>query len=268
MEEKIRHIEDEYEQSVQIQDDVHKVFNSIKHKITRMNKLYKNIVKKNSNKLFLFGIDSFQFQFKLIQEDFKHDTNKYHLLNNRVYHNYYKLYRIIIDFINEYNKNKLDKIKYTTNNSYPKYNHINIYKNYDNKLNAQLFREICNLIRLLNDHLKLNQSKITSYYKTQNLGVDIDNFIYTIEFENNNLEEKIDLILKYLEYFLNIHKKYYDKFIKNITLTNHLLDKEVHFKSKSYKKSKSSKPHKKTKPSKPDPPSKKKCNKDISGNET
>jgi hypothetical protein len=83
------------------------IFTEIKGKIEQLNNIYIDIVKSHKIKEYTFGLDSFHFQNKIIEIEYDNMNNLLNTLLNRFYCEYYKLYKIIGEYINEINNDKL-----------------------------------------------------------------------------------------------------------------------------------------------------------------
>ena len=82
---------------------------------------YVDIVKKYNKADYLFGLDTFNFQTKLIDNDYQHLRKYYNLITNRIYLDYFK--KVAVTFKDDGN-NQIENLKY-------KYDYLNIYKPYD-----------------------------------------------------------------------------------------------------------------------------------------
>ena len=82
---------------------------NIEKKIDELKNLYKDTIKNNNKKIFLFCLDSCHFQFKSFKMDLEHIEEKRKFILNRIYCDYYKLCQIIIKFIQE--DEKIESLK-------------------------------------------------------------------------------------------------------------------------------------------------------------
>ena len=100
----------------------------------RMNKLkemYAEFVNNNKNNLFVFGLDSFRFQGKLIDIEYNDMKRLFLAITNRMYCEYFKLFKIIIEYTKDSidDKKLIDFIK--VNDNYPIYKDLEPFKQYD-----------------------------------------------------------------------------------------------------------------------------------------
>ena len=91
-------------------EKISKKFESIKGRLKTLQQIYNDLVVNNNNELALFGLDTFFFQNSLIQNDFQNIEKDFKLINNRVYCDYYKLQRIIRNYIQK--DIKCDRVYY------------------------------------------------------------------------------------------------------------------------------------------------------------
>ena len=81
--------------------EIQKVFFEINEQINNVYKIYLSLMnenKDNKDKLSLYGLDTLNFQSKLFKTQYENCNYTYKILNNRIYGDYFKLYKI--PFIN------------------------------------------------------------------------------------------------------------------------------------------------------------------------
>ena len=108
-----------------------KTFGILEAKICKLKEFYSEFVKNNKNNLFIFGLDSFHFQGKLIDIEYEDIQRLYSAITNRIYCEYFKLYKIIVQYIldNIIEQKIIDLVH--VNNSYPIYKDLEPFKKYD-----------------------------------------------------------------------------------------------------------------------------------------
>ena len=145
-------------------------------------------------------------------------NNIYNLLNtllNRFYCEYYKLFKIIEDYIIEINNDKLNK-KLLNKNTFPVYKDIDDNINYEFTLTVEIQSTIILYINYIVDYLQNKNIELndnTSQFKN---GIHIDNIINYKKFTNNVINEKINMFVHYLEALNTQHVKYINR-LYNIT---------------------------------------------------
>jgi hypothetical protein len=113
-----------------IRNKVNTIFQILENHLKKLKQIYAEFVVNNKQNLFVFGLDSFQFQSKLIDIEYDDMKRLFLAINNRMYCEYYKLYKIIIEYVKENisDKKSLEIVKAT--NTFPVYKDLEPYKQY------------------------------------------------------------------------------------------------------------------------------------------
>ena len=77
-------------------------------------------------------------------------------------------------------------------------------KNYDMKYVFQLFGKITGLMNGINDLIKKENTALDNYKTTGMIGLNINNFLNTYEYNNTILNEKNKLYLNYVIFFMKL----------------------------------------------------------------
>ena len=103
-------MEQKFENVINIRNQINSVFCLLDTNISKIKYIYMELLNNSNNnqKSILFGLDSFQFQGKLLDMENTDLKRMFLVLNNRMYCEYYKLYKIIIEYI-KYNIKKEKK---------------------------------------------------------------------------------------------------------------------------------------------------------------
>jgi len=198
----------------------------INNKINKLKEIHTKFIDNENRKLFLFGLDSLFFQIKLINNDYNNNKNLFMIINNRIYCEYYKLYQIICEYLNE-NNILIDGKKIT--NKFSKYDDINTYKQYPVDELSRMYNDIRSILEKLNSIIEKNNKEIENYKKTNTNGLDINNFVSTHHYFNKILHEKIKLFNNYFEFFNNSHLKQLKILKKNLQNTYNQILNDIHF---------------------------------------
>jgi hypothetical protein len=188
-------------------NDINSLLDLLNDKKTHLNEVYKNIEKSHHENNFLFGLDTFSFQNKLIDTEYNNLIKYGSLINNRIYYDYYKLILLIKK---DLDKNKIE-IHSDLSNTVVKYNYLNIYKKYDIKTIERIFNKIIKLIIDTNDHLIRQQNELDNYTIKMNEGLDLNNFCSFYNYKNKVVKENIKLYTNYMLFFVKLHNKYITK---------------------------------------------------------
>jgi hypothetical protein len=198
----------------------------------RMNKLkdmYAEFVNNNKGNLFVFGLDSFRFQGKLIDIEYSDMKRLFLAITNRMYCEYFKLFKIIIEYIKENcdDKKLQDFIK--VNDNYPIYKDLEPFKQYDFEIIQNLHELLISLLTSLNSILINKEYDLKVYQSKNNIGLNIDNFVNTFNFNNIMMREKIILFITYLEFFHKLHNKYFKRFTTKLQLMYGQITHDIKF---------------------------------------
>lgn len=201
---------------------------NIKNISVKLIEYYHNLIKEYNTTLFIFGIDSLYFQNKLIENELSNLLNLYELILNRMYCEYYKLYKMTITYINNHFSDH-EVMSDLVINEFPKYDDLDIFKKYDFSLTINIQIEINNLFDLLNLILNEKNNKLNKNKTMNNIGLNIDNFINTYDFEVNNLNNQIKLFNNYLHFFYNSHFKNLERIKFKFQLFYEQINKDLNF---------------------------------------
>lgn len=172
---------------------------SIEKKLDELKKLYKDTTKNNNKKIFLFCLDSCHYQYKSFKMDLEHIEEKRKFILNRIYGDYYKLCQIIIKYIQE--DEKIETENELQKQSIPVYKDLDTLTEY--KLtDISVLHEIIllNIKKLQGKHTQ-QQDQLDHYYENHKIGFSISNFLNTLNHENRNLEDQINLYINYMSFF-------------------------------------------------------------------
>ena len=117
-----------FDNIITLKREISKIKKVVSDKLNELKKVYNDLIKTNSKKIFLFCLDSFYFQYKTFAMEMEHIDRFRALMNNRMYCDYYKLYGIIMAYIKE-NREDLD-IEELEMKSYPAYKDLEPFQEY------------------------------------------------------------------------------------------------------------------------------------------
>lgn len=204
-------------------------FSILEIKMSKLKELYKEFVNNNKNNLFVFGLDSFRFQSKLIDIEYDDMKRLFLAITNRMYCEYFKLLKIIVEYIKESidDKKLLDFIK--VNDNYPVYKDLEPFKKYDFEIIQNLHELLLTLLSSINNILMTKDYDLKMYKNKNNFGLNIDNFVNTFNFNNIMMREKIILFITYLEFFHKLHNKYFKRFTTKLQLMYSQITHDIKF---------------------------------------
>lgn len=209
-----------FQDIIKMNNDILDVKKMINNKLFNLKQTYNNLIKNNYKKIYIFCLDSFYFQYKILSFEIENTTKFITLIGNRMYGDYYKLYNIILLYCKEKNIElniEINKSKFQT------YRDLEPFYEYNINEIHNLFLEIIKIMdELYNNYLNV-ENKINDY-KNNNNGLSISNLINTLECENTILREQIILYLNYISFFQDIQKDYFMKLIIKVNNFNKEID--------------------------------------------
>jgi hypothetical protein len=217
METRLLKLKNDFNNIITIRNTVKSIFDILLVKIGKLKGFYAELIKDRKSEMFVFGLDSFYFQNKLIDIEYDDMKRLFLAINNRMYCEYFKLHKIITDYIgkNITDKKILEMIKV---NNYPIYKDLEPFKDYNIEIILDIHESILNLLSVLISTLNNKENELEIHKTKQNIGLNIDNFITTFSFNITVLREKIILFITYIEFFHKMHTKYLKRFNNKIQL--------------------------------------------------
>lgn len=204
----------EFHQILQTYDEIHLQQTSVHEQLVQLKEIYNTLIKNNNKKIFLFCLDSFYFQYKVLNIEMENLTKYISLINNRMYGDYYKLYNIILMQTSQLNIDITallsDSKKYAT------YKDLEPFKEYPMQDIQGLHLDILNVITQLYSHYSTKEDNITEYSERTHIGISISNFIDTLEYENTLIREQIGLYFNYIGFFHKSHKTFLAKLLVKV----------------------------------------------------
>ena len=212
-----------------IRNKVTNLFQILGDHLIKLKQTYSEFVKMNKDNLFIFGLDSFQFQSKLIDIEFNDMKRLFLAINNRMYCEYYKLYKIIADFIkdNINDRKSLDIVKLV--NSFPVYKDLEPFKQYNFDTIQEIHDNIILLLYGINEFILNKENELQCHQKKQSIGLNINNFVNTFNYNILIVKEKGTLFISYIEFFHSLHTKHLQRFAMKMNLMYTQLTHDIRF---------------------------------------
>lgn len=234
MDDKLTKVKLVFDNVKEMRSEIAILFDSLDGRIKKLKEMYGEFVtytksiKTADVKSFIFSLDSFYFQTSLLQREYDYLKDYYGIIVNRMYGEYYKLLKLIIEFVEKSMiDNKLNEI--LKNKKYPKYDDLDDAKQYPFDLILQLNEDIIAVVNHLINILKDKESSLKQYTTNQNYGLNVNNFVSTYNYEVVVLQEQINLYEKYLEFFYHVHEKLLKRLITKISVLEAQLNTDIKF---------------------------------------
>lgn len=229
MEDKLHELNDNFKSMVHIRENVIVIMDVVKQRIDKLKEMYNDFIKTNKKNLFIFGLDTFHFQNKLVDIEYDDMKRMFHAINNRMYCEYYKLYKIIVDYIVHHvtDKKILELIK--TSNTFPVYKDLEPFKQYEFTYVQEIHENIILLLKAVCNYLNNKNYELQNHETKQLIGLNIDNFVNTFSYDIFVMREKINLFISYVDFFHNLHKKFLERFTKKMKFMLEQLNADIKF---------------------------------------
>jgi len=208
---------------------VNDIFTEIDTKLKILTNLYKDLVKTHVDKNYRLGIDSFHFQNKLMQMEYDNMKNISGFIDNRIYCEYYKLLKMLYNFIKNEIKDKtiIDKLL-IMHKQYPIYKDLEPSKLYEFDITTEINNTIVNIIKELKLFLNSEKEELYNKQKQSDMGINIDSMVHEQQYNIILLEERINMFENYLTTFGNHHSKYFSRIIIKLKLILGIVNEDFH----------------------------------------
>ena len=220
MDTNLEDMEQKFENVINIRNQINSVFCLLDTNISKIKYIYMELLNNSNNnqKSILFGLDSFQFQGKLLDMENTDLKRMFLVLNNRMYCEYYKLYKIIIEYIkyNIINKKTTEYIKLI--NNFPIYKDLEPYKQYDFEITIEIHNNIIILLNEINNFIMNKDVELKKYQEKQEKGLNINNFVSSFNYDIMIVKEKYTLFKSYLDFFHHLHLSQFEYFLSKLNL--------------------------------------------------
>ena len=212
-----------------IRNKVTNLFQILGDHLIKLKQTYSEFVKMNKDNLFVFGLDSFQFQSKLIDIEFGDMKRLFLAINNRMYCEYYKLYKIVAEYIKENinDRKSLDIVKLV--NSFPVYKDLEPFKQYNFETIQEVHDNIILLLYGINEFILNKDNELQCHLKKQSIGLNINNFVNTFNYNIVIVKEKGALFISYIDFFHSLHTKHLQRFAMKMNLMYTQLTNDIKF---------------------------------------
>ena len=214
--------------------EINNIFGEIDNKLKNLNALHTDLVKTHLDSNYRFGLDSFHFQNRLIQIENDNMKSLFVYIDNRIYCEYYKLYRIIYEYIADglNDKSFSDKLV-ALHKKFPIYKDLEPTKVYDFNITHEISNSINYYINELQTHISLKKRDLEIEQAKANSGINIHNLINEHVYKISLLEEKTNMFLRYLNTFHIHHTKYLNRLMSKLRLISNIVNEDIDLKQNS-----------------------------------
>ena len=202
-----------FQNNIQTLSSVLEKHNSVQFKLKELKQNYDYMVQNNKKKIFLFCLDSYFFQYKTLLLETENIDKYISMIKNRMYGDYYKLFSIIVSEMSPFAE--LDHFV-TKQQKYIPYKEIEPYFEYPQNDLLELHQDILKLLNVL--HKEYLQKEKKTIENNKSGGLYVENFIQTLNYENNTFKEKILLYVGYLQFYHKLQGKYLSGLFRRVDL--------------------------------------------------
>ena len=219
MEERISELKKSFTKLSELRTEVHTNFVGLNNIVNKLNTIYADFITKSQDKVLIFGLDSLRFQSKLIGIEYEDMKRLFYAINNRMYCEYYKLYKIIMDYIVEnVNDTKIIDIVKSDVYVFPVYKDLEPFKQYEFDTIQQVHEAILVFLNTLCTHITSKDQELKTHQTTNKAGLNIDNFVMSFNYNLVVMKEKISLFINYVVFFHTSHLKLLTRFVMKVNL--------------------------------------------------
>ena len=228
MEIQISNFKNEFNNITLIRSKIINVFETLRSKSDKLKILYSEFIKQNNSQLFIFGLDSFHFQSKLIDLEYDDMQRIFIFINNRMYCEYFKLYKLISSYVlDNFNDKKILEI--VKSNNFPVYKDLEPFNDYKFETIIEIHDNILILLNSIVGIVNNRENELSLHKSKLLIGLNIDNFIYSFNYEIVLMREKVNLFLSCIDFFHKLHAKYLKRFSNKIQLMVNHINSDIHF---------------------------------------
>ena len=214
---------------IDIRTQVISIFDILQIRIDKLKSLYSDFIKSNRDNLFIFGLDSFHFQSKILDIEYDDMKRLFLAINNRIYCEYFKLYNIIVAYVCETIKDKKVLEMFSINNSFPIYKDLEPFKQYKFEIVQEIHENILLLLSSTNNYIINKEHELKLHQGKQDIGLNIDNFVNTFSYSVSSIRDKTLLFITYVEFFHKLHTKYLRRFATKVQAMYNQINNDINF---------------------------------------
>jgi len=205
-------------------------------RIQQIKALYSDFIQTNKEQLFVFSLDAFHFQSKLVDLEYEDMNRMFLSITNRMYCDYYKLFKIIVAYINETipDKKLIELIK--VHDNFPVYKDLEPFRQYDFQYIQSLHEIILVILTSVHTFITNKEHDLKVYQTKNQIGLHIDSFVNTFSFNTGMMNQRALLFINYIEFFHKTHTKYLKRFTMKLNLMLSQLNNDIKLDNPTEKK--------------------------------
>ena len=229
MDQRLNDLKETFNNITDMRDGITKTFETLKIKTEKLKDIYSDFIKNNKQNLFVFGLDSFHFQSKLIDIEFDDMKRLNSGIMNRIYCEYFKLYKIVQKYIKDSISDRKTLELVQIENNYPVYKDLEPYKEYEYSITQDIHENILIFLASINSVLINKEHELKVLQQKNSTGLNIDNYVHTFSYHTTILKENLVLFITYIEFFHKLHTKYLKRFSTKLQLMFSQITHDIQF---------------------------------------
>jgi hypothetical protein len=203
------------------------ILKQLETRIQHIKKIYSDFIQANREQLFVFTLDSFHFQGKLVDLEFEDMNRMFLSITNRMYCDYYKLFKIIVEYVKENIPDKKLTELIRVHDNYPVYKDLEPFKQYEFQQIQNLHEILLVILAYLHTFITNKEHDLKVYQNKNQIGIHIDSFVNTFSFNTFVMNQKAMLFVTYIEFFHKSHQKYLKRFTMKLNLMLSQLNNDI-----------------------------------------
>ena len=225
---KLNDLKKEFTLLVIIKNDINELLNSLMIRVKKLKDVYSEIIRSNLSSNSIFGLDSFKFQSRLMDTENEDLCRLYKMISNKMYCEYYKLYKMIIQYID--NVFKDTKLAYLSkSNNFPIYKDLEPYKEYDFIIIQNIHETILTMLLGIYDLVLNNKEELKLLKNKKDYGLSIDNYINTFQYDIDKIINQIKLFCEYITFFHKTQLKYLKRIHTKMRFFSDQINNDIKF---------------------------------------
>lgn len=179
MEEHLSLLKSTFSQIVDIKENNLSILHNLDNRIKKIKDMYSEFILSNRDNLFVFTLDSFHFQSKLIDLEYEDMNRMFLSITNRMYCDYYKLFKIIVKYVDENIPDKKLSELIKVHDNFPIYKDLEPFKQYDFQYIQGLHEIILVILTYIHTFIVNKEHDLKVYQSKNQIGLNIDSFVST-----------------------------------------------------------------------------------------
>jgi hypothetical protein len=225
MSQKINDLKKEFTLVVIIKNDINELFTVLHIRVKKLKDIYDELIKTNTQ--CIFGLDSFKFQSKIMDLECEDLSRMYKMISNKMYCEYYKLYKMIVKYVETIKDTKL--LCLTKAHDFPVYKDLEPFREYDFNIVQNIHETILAILVGINDLVLNNKEEIKLLKNKKEFGFNIDNFINSFQYNVDIIAQQIKLYSDYVSFFHKMHLKYLRRIHAKLRLFSEQINTDIRF---------------------------------------